>query len=235
MIAADFHPESAGVFALAFADGAVAAYNASALAADIWEENERRIPPEVNVDIEVGHINSVHAVGNKIIRNRVNLKSCVDPIEDEYSTVATGIAAIAFVPGYKALVITAGSDGKCCVIDFTQPTKTKALPVRSWHIRRPATSLSVVYHADPQMFYQLNGTPESSRPKNTDYCIAVGRQDGKVLVFDLDGKPLGKEILDPKRARIVDVEWAKAEIAEAFSHSESPKLIPPSHTTVAHQ
>ena len=125
-----------------------------------------------------------------------------------------GISAVAFVPGRKATVVTVGADGKCCVVDFTQPSKQKAILLKSWHIRRPATSLSVICSTKNANVSQLERAddPESESRHdlpNESYYIAVGRSDGRVLLFDLDGKALGEQALDDKGARVIDVEWTQ--------------------------
>lgn len=125
----------------------------------------------------------------------------------------SGISAVAFVPGRKATVVTVGADGKCCVVDFTQPTKHKAVLLKSWHIRRPATSLSIICSTKKVIFGQLDGADDPGLGQkhdlpNESYYIAVGRSDGRVLLFDLDGKALGEQDLDDKGG-VIDVEWTQ--------------------------
>ena len=125
-----------------------------------------------------------------------------------------GISAVAFVPGRKATVVTVGADGKCCVVDFTQPSKQKAILLKSWHIRRPATSLSVICSTKNASISQLERAddPESELRHdlpNESYYIAVGRSDGRVLLFDLDGKALGEQAFDDNGGRVIDVEWTQ--------------------------
>ena len=134
-----------------------------------------------------------------------------------------GISAVAFVPGRKATVVTVGADGKCCVVDFTQPSKQKAILLKSWHIRRPATSLSVICSTKNASISQLERAddPESESRHdlpNESYYIAVGRSDGRVLLFDLDGKALGEQALDDKGARVIDVEWTQIRSGAALPY-----------------
>ena len=126
----------------------------------------------------------------------------------------SGITAVAFVPGRKATVVTVGADGRCCVVDFTQPSKHKAVLLKSWHIRRPATSVSIICSAHRASPTQLDGADDmapakTNNPPNGAYYVAVGRADGRVLLFDLDGKPLGEQALDEDGARVIDVEWTQ--------------------------
>ena len=135
----------------------------------------------------------------------------------------SGISAVAFVPGRKATVVTVGADGKCCVVDFTQPTKHKALLLRSWHIRRPATSLSILCSTKKAIIGQFDGAHDLE-PKqrhelpNESYYIAVGRSDGRVLLFDLDGKPLGEQALDDNGTQIIDLEWTEIGSSAVLPH-----------------
>ena len=215
VVAADFHPEVPNIFLLAFADGTAAAYDVSCM---YRSQPYGAAPGSLAGSLangEIGYMRKLHAVGSTVSPTPSGLNS-VDLALDGQTTVSS-ITAVALVPGYRALAVTVGADGKCCVVDFTQPTRTRALLLRTWHLRRPATSLSIVcYKSDPARG-QLDGPKESHPPANENYCIAVGRQDGKVLLFDLGGKQLGAQILDPKRARVVDVEWARKEIGIALS------------------
>lgn len=135
----------------------------------------------------------------------------------------SSISAVAFVPGRKATVVTVGADGKCCVVDFTQPTKHKAVLLKSWHIRRPATSLSIICSTKKVTIGQFDGgdDPEPEQRHdlpNESYYIAVGRSDGRVLLFDLDGKALGEQALDDKGARVIDVEWTEIGSGAVLPH-----------------
>ena len=169
---------------------------------------------------EVGSIKGLHFIGSKVKKHPAEDGDWVDdPDGTSVQAEAVSITAVALVPGHRALAVTVGADGKCCVVDFTQPTRRKAILLRSWHLRRPATALSVIYSKLPARASQLDGADELDAPANKDYCIAIGRQDGKVLLFDLNGKPLGKQILDPKGARVVDVEWAKKEVDATFAQT----------------
>ena len=210
VVAADFHPDSPNLFILAFADGTAALFDASR----IWSGAE--------VQSEIGYIKKLHAVGSKTSRQVLFHGESQNQLEQDIVNEVSTITAVGLVPGHKALAVTVGADGKCCVVDFTQPTKTRALLLRSWHIRRPATSLSIVYYGKKSAGEQADGSSEDS--PNQDYCIAIGRQDGKVLLFDLGGQAIGKKTLDPSNCRVVDVEWAKEETHSAFTQNEQHGL-----------
>ena len=136
----------------------------------------------------------------------------------------SGISAVAFVPGRKATVVTVGADGKCCVVDFTQPTKHRAVLLKSWHIRRPATSLSIICSTKKAIIGRFDGADDAEPEQrhempNESYYIAVGRSDGRVLLFDLDGKALGEQALNDTGAQIIDLEWTEIGSAPVLPHS----------------
>ena len=220
VVAANFHPDAANVFLLAFADGSAAVYDASLIFRDSGTGQRIERPASSGTVGEIGFIKGLHAITSKARTHSAEEGECVDdPDGTSIHAEASSITAVALVSGQRATAITVGADGKCCVVDFTQPTKKKAVLLTTWHLRRPATSLSVIYSRAG--LSQLDGATGHTVPANKDYCIAVGRQDGKVLLFDLGGKPLGKQVLDPKGARVVDVEWEKKEIDAAFIQAGS--------------
>ena len=209
------------MFILAFADGTAAAYDASLLTSKHGVGDSTSLQESSGAGGEIGHVERLHAIGSNVKKRNIDDGDWIDdPNGNNVMAEAASITAVALVPGHKAMAVTVGGDGKCCVIDFTQPTRKKAVLLKSWHLRRPATSLSVVYSRSPPPPPQLDGVADHSIPANKDYCIAVGRQDGKVLLFDLGGKPLGKQILDPNGARVVDVEWARKEIEAVFAEND---------------
>lgn len=230
VVAADFHPERSNIFLLAFADGTAVVYDAKHMFRDNGRGERKEKAAGSGTGGEIGVIKGLHATGTSTEGAAAEGGVCLDYAAGT-GTVGVGpeacsITAVALVSGYKATAVTVGADGKCCVVDFTQPTKKKAMLLKTWHLRRPATSLSVIYTKWTLPTQQLDGANERRSvdlvpPANKDYCIAVGRRDGKVLLFDLDGKPLGEQVLDPKGARVVDVEWAKTEIEAAFAQRGS--------------
>ena len=230
--AANFHPEAANIFLLAFADGSAAVYDASLITRDTGTNGRTQRSANADNDGEIGFIKGLHAICSRTRKHPgEDGEWATDPNETSIQAEARSITAVALVSGHRATGVTVGADGKCCVVDFTQPTRKKAVLLKSWHLRRPATSLSVVYHRAPPYHLRLDGVAEREHPAHKDYCIAVGRQDGKVLLFDLSGKPLGKQTLDPKGALIVDVEWAKQEVHATHTQTnpsipESWKIVP---------
>lgn len=218
VVAAEFHPERENYFCLAFADGTAAVYDAHYFY-DSHGNGERRENPGVwGSGGEKAFMRGLHLgnmTKNAATGGRVTLEG-YDPSIDlgGIGPKESGISAVAFVPGRKATVVTVGADGKCCVVDFTQPTKHKAVLLKSWHIRRPATSLSIVCSTKKVIIGQFDGADDAEPEQRHDlpnelYYIAVGRSDGRVLLFDLDGKALGEQALDDRGARVIDVEWTQ--------------------------
>ena len=223
VVAANFHPERQAVFLLAFADGTVAIYDAALILRRNGAATEKYRASSVSAG-EVAYLKRLHTPTTKT-KSEVSLSiTGHDPMTGEATVTAdlAGVASVALLPGYKAMAVTVGSDGKCCVVDFSQ-RKEKAVLLKSWHLRRPGTCLSVIYTQEPAETSQLDGPNDPIVPLSKDYCVAVGRDDGKVLLFDLEGTPLGQRILDPSRGRIIDVEWAKKESDTAFVDAKQPE------------
>ena len=212
VVAANFHPERQSIFILAFSDGSIAVLDA----AQILRRNGTARQPStgiLGVTSEIASMKRLHTPTTKSLSGLdLSLKG-YDPATGSVSVTGAvaGVTSVVLLPGHSAMAVTVGSDGKCCVVDFSQPNKRKAVLLRTWHLRRPATCLSVVYSRRVATADQVDGVDEPTLPLSKDYYIAVGRQDGKVLLFDLDGTPLGKRILDSHGSRVVDVEWARKE------------------------
>lgn len=228
VVAAAFHPERVSFFLLAFADGTAAVFDATHFFRKHDKKDHGKRPAVSGAGGVLAFMKGLHAQGtfpskmNDVYINGTDPGTNVIGIGDN----SWGITAIAFVPGRKATVVTAGADGKCCVVDFTQTTKGKALLLRTWHLRRPATSVSVICSppalASGQLDLEIDphhARPEESRispsataqTPNESYYIAVGRHDGRVLLFDLNGKSLGEQTLNESGAPIIDVEWTQVE------------------------
>ena len=220
MVAAAFHPDREDFFLLAFADGTAAVLDALHFFRKHGKGDRRRSDVESGRGGEIAFIKGLHASGTSggtPIRN-VDTFDGYDPGTGMVGVGGrpTGITAVAFVPGRSATAVTVGADGKCCVVDFTQLTKHKAVLLKSWHVRRPATSLSIICSSQRPYSHQLDGEADAMPSNNHEepgsaYYIAIGRQDGRVLVFDLDGKALGNQALDADGSRIMDVEWTSVD------------------------
>lgn len=220
MVAASFHPERANVFLLAFADGALAVYDAGHLFQNAGKGERRSGPAGTGKGGEIGHVRGLHAAGaTSIPSDSIALlnAAALGGYDEGTKTVSvgsrsSGVTAIAFIPGYRARAISAGADGKCSVVDFDGSNKKKGRIVKSWHVRGPATSLSVVPLNGDLSLGQLDrpGTTGSERNPAIairERLIAVGRLDGKVCFFDNSGTLMGEKTVDSAGGRIVDVEW----------------------------
>lgn len=217
---------------MAFADGTCATYDAARLFRD-GGRGERRLGPAASgATAETSFIKNVHIMSNRysVIPNG----SRTEPDDFDVSVGAArigsksiGITAAGFVPGYKRRLLTVGSDGNCFVIDNDGPGKKEAYVVNSWNIQGPATSLSLTtYQPDLGAFGQ-NGV---RRPSNAGSArkgkviIAIGRQDGYVLLYDLQGTQLSKQNFHAEASRIVDVEWMNGEDRNGLKRGESSNV-----------
>lgn len=227
VVAAEFHPERENYLCIAFADGTAAVYDAYHFYDSHGTGKRRDSAGTLGNCGEKAFIRGLHVgtvTKNAPVDGGATL-GCCDPGVDQggIGPKESGISAVAFVPGRKATVVTVGADGKCCVVDFTQPTKHRALLLRSWHIRRPATSLSIICSTKKATIGQFDGADDSELEQrheqpNESYYIAVGRSDGRVLLFDLDGKPLGEQALNDNGAEIIDLEWTEIGSSTLLPH-----------------
>ena len=221
VVAAAFHLENEDFFLLAFADGTAAVFDALHFFHTHGRSNHQRNDAISGSGGEIAFIKGLHATGTSGGASSGEDGAKFDGYDPGTGVVsvgnrAAGITAVAFVPGRSATAVTVGADGKCCVVDFTQLDKDKAVLLKSWHVRRPATSLSIICYSKQPLGAQLDGAadPGSSKDRTEStgaYYIAIGRQDGRVLLFDLDGKPLGHRALDADGSRVLDVEWQSIE------------------------
>lgn len=214
VVTAEFHPERPNVFLLAFADGTCATYDAARIFRDRERAGRRSGPTTSGTTAETMFIKNLHATSNVVSSSA--LESAIELSGYDPSTgvvgignKAVGITAAAFVPRYKSRFVTVGADGKCCVIDLPIQGKRDAHVSSSWHVQGPATSLSVTsFHHEAGVFGQDREQARTRaevgpKPKA---LIAIGCQDGRVLLFDLRGNRLGDECFHPNGS-VVDVEW----------------------------
>ncbi|EME49891.1 hypothetical protein DOTSEDRAFT_20297 [Dothistroma septosporum NZE10] len=192
---AAFHPERPNVFLLAFRDGTVAAYDATKMP----RHNRGTYANQQSVnDGEIAHVQRVHRT------------SAGD-------AVAAPIAGVAFLPGYKTRVVTAGRDGRCKLVDLAKGGET----MRTWHTKAPLTSIAV---------WSLKGKAQSSSvrealskhrrnrssgshtiggPTSTNSIIAVSRLDGKLQLYDSVGLLRAQRAISSLEEPILSLEWAK--------------------------
>ncbi|KAL6716699.1 hypothetical protein ACLMJK_006267 [Lecanora helva] len=229
VVAAAFHPETASIFLLAFADGTAAMFDALYFFPKHLNRTQGTKATTSSTGGEVAFLKGLHAQGFA----KISDLDCVNGLDtgtgSAGSTRNNRVTAVTFVPGRKATVVTVGADGKCCIVDFTQSLKRNAVLLKSWHLRRPATSLSVIHYKIDLPSSQTDGSADVATagapdPSNDAYYIAIGREDGRVLLFDLSGKHIGERALGSDGEPIVDVEWIQGE-RDGHDHNHT-KLIP---------
>lgn len=228
---AAFHPERSTVFLLAFADGSCATYDAARLFRDGGKGERRPGPASSGARAETMSIKNAHAMNNIVTDSALaesqgyDASTGVAVIGNRY----LGIAAAAFVPGYKLKFVTVGQDGKCCVNDLAVPAKKEARVVDSWHVRSPATSLSITpFNHDHGVFgHNETQAPEDAKKAvKGNSVIAIGCKDGRVLLYDLRGNQLGGETFHQGGTRVVDVEWMSGEDSTGRKDSQSGHRMP---------
>ena len=217
-----FHPERQNIFALAFADGTIAVYSAVYLSREIANIPRGQAQTGSYNITEIGFIKRVHATTTQVQSSSdqggVSIFRGYDPDTDTtgIGNVASGIAAIAFVPGLKATVMSVGADGKCCVTDFAVSRcqgnhRSNIRIVRSWHLGSAATSLALCctgqFNAPSKA---VHGRNKASALGSDKVLAAIGLQNSMVLVYTIEGILEGQHTLDPNvpRVRVVGVEWA---------------------------
>ena len=217
-----FHPERENTFALAFADGTVAVYSAAYLSRENVNSPRGQRPSGSYHVAEIGFIKRVHATISQVqssgSQEGYSMFRGYDPGTGTtgIGNIASGIAAIAFVPGLKAVIISVGADGKCCVTDFAVSKRqgshrSNIRIIRSWHLGSAGTSLALCctgpFHAPSKA---INGRNKHSSSGSGKVLAAIGVQNSKVLVYNIEGILEGQYTFDPNvpRVRVVGVEWA---------------------------
>ncbi|KAK8173592.1 quinon protein alcohol dehydrogenase-like superfamily [Phyllosticta citrichinensis] len=192
---ASFHPERPNVFLLAFKDGTLAAYDATRILGRAGRGGTGG---------EVGALKNLHNVTSLI---------AADKESDFFRSPSVGrsvsITGAAFLPGHRSRAISVGADGRCRLVDFDRGGTI----LRTWHVKGPATSLSILsVPARPRSPVRQkagNAARSNALGDALNNTIAIGRQDGKVLLFDSVGLLLTERTIDAEAGRIVDVQWMK--------------------------
>ncbi|KAK8238254.1 quinon protein alcohol dehydrogenase-like superfamily [Phyllosticta capitalensis] len=193
---ASFHPERPNVFLLAYKDGTLAAYDATRILGRAGRGGTGG---------EVGSFKNLHSVTSRVVANAEDNFSSISSVGNKSVTI-TGAA---FLPGHRSRAVSVGADGRCRLVDFD----CGGTILRTWHVKGPATSLSILsVPARPRSpVRQKPGNAMRSAPAGDalNNTIAIGRQDGKVLLFDSVGLLLTERTIDAEGGRIVDVQWMK--------------------------
>ncbi|KAH0566046.1 hypothetical protein GP486_000567 [Trichoglossum hirsutum] len=181
-----------------------------------------------STDGEIAHVNNVHTFG------KITALACMGEGIDTTTSGrfgneiqaggvgdrAVGLTAAEFVPGFRARVISVGADGRCALVDFEVEGKKTGVVLSTWHVRAPATSLSILQVDDSLFGVRKSGSSAAQRNEKSvgvgrrggkglgPYLVAVGRVDGKVVVINSVGELLGEMTVDPDGGQVVSVEWA---------------------------
>ena len=188
VVTAAFHPDTPNIFLLAFGDGTLAAYDASHF---FGQRGRNSSAAAAGKGGEIGNLKKLHTV-----TTTSSYPDRSTPVS--VGEVGVGIAAIAFVPGSSSTAASVGADGRCCIVDFgyNDPGSSKVL--MTWHVRGGATSVSILPYKRCQ----------DQKVTVSDFLVAIGRQDGTVRLYDLEGKLILQQSFDPADgSRILDVEW----------------------------
>ena len=223
-VAAVFHPQRPSTFVLGFADGTLAVYDARYFFHNDGRGERKDRPEEPARDGEFACMKKMHTPVTVVSGKN---EEWIPPFRGHESgtqsiivgDIGIGISAVAFVPGFDCATISVGADGKCCIVDFT----TAVPVVRSWHVMSAAISLSVI-------------RPQATMPERTDkttvdkkhrrsgdgYLVAIGCQDGRVLLHDLRGNLLGQRDMGAD-ARIVGVDWLELTSSQRDGYKRPPQ------------
>ncbi|KAI4269072.1 MAG: hypothetical protein L6R38_007611 [Xanthoria sp. 2 TBL-2021] len=228
VVVVEFHPERGNIFMLAFADDTCAVYDAAFIFRDGGTGERRSGASAAEVRWEVAHIKGLHAPSKLNSTTRSSHSTDVigvDPALDRDQAI--GITAAAFIPGHKTTVVTAGSDGKCCLLDFAASEARKANLIRSWHIAGSATSLTLLAPSlQDGTSLPIAGLRDRDTHDPTIY-MAVGCRDSKVYIFDLHGNLLWEQTIFQGGSGILDVEWMEGDDWPQPVPSRSARAKPP--------
>ena len=133
---------------------------------------------------EIGHVKKLHTITSTSSQSDFG--------------AGDGITATTFVPGTVCTAASVGADGRCCIVDFGYDDLGNSKVLESWHVRGAATSVSILPH---KRYQDIKITV-------SDFLVAIGRQDGMVRLYDLEGELKWQRNFDlADGSRIIDVEW----------------------------
>lgn len=240
VVRAAFHKSRPNVFVLAFKDGTIAAYDYNKLPRVQPILSAERMQGDVRQAGEIGHFKQHHAVttGGLVDPEGYISTASLGGYEDGTKTVVAGarsisVTGIAFIPGFQARCVSVGADGKCKIVNFDRLNMLK-----EWHIKGPATCMSILslkmleedgvgIISNRRTVSQISlKAPTPARRAGPDIChIAVGRVDGKVLIYDTMGNLLRDLTVDGSGGRVVDVDWSRGPKPEALDESRRVQLM----------
>jgi len=200
VLSAAFHPERSTIFALAFGDGTLSVFNATYL---LRGKGRRRRSGEIS------SVAKLHAVTSEARVSSEEHDPSFRGFAPATGVVSVGehsasITSVAFIPGAECTTISVGADGKCCLVEFglTGPV------VKSWDVGGASTSLSVIRSCSEDPGFQLDGAESTDAYHKV--LAAIGRHDGSVQIFDLNGRPIAKRSFDT-HGPVLDVEFLETQ------------------------
>ncbi|QDS68927.1 hypothetical protein FKW77_008361 [Venturia effusa] len=211
---AAFHPDRRNIFLLAFKDGTLAVYDANqVMRPSGYPTGNSRTEGE-----EIAIFKSLHKVATHAVRNPAG--GLYHDATQGSGLKSAGITGAAFLPGYRSRAVTVGADGKCKIVDFE-----KNQIVRTWHVRGPATSLAIFAPGQARGAHRTGVQRKPGSISSAASTIfAIGRIDGKVVLFDQSGTRLRDLPVDDAAGRVVDVEWVKGPGPKVLGDSAGVKF-----------
>lgn len=227
VVVANFHPERTNIFLLAFGDGTCALYDVAHLFPAGGRGDHQADPAGSGTRGEISYVKRLHAIASSVPLSNIELGPDFEHTNHGVGEKGIGITAAAFVPGSRAKAVTVGADGKCCVVDLATEGKKKKSVFRSWHIQGPATSLALLSSSvkstpdDTEQSYAKDLTQPRRR-----VLVAIGRQDGKVLLYDLGGHLLRDREFSLDGSRIIELEWTSDTVGLKIHQPDSGLAVP---------
>jgi hypothetical protein len=218
-VCANFHPTRPNIFLLGFKDGSLGIYDATKII-----RSKNGVSEFLSGNAELKAFPKLHRVFSTTdlkAPSHQSTSSIRKPVVNRPIGISSSITAACFLPGSKSEVITVGSDGKCIIVDFD-----KGNIVKSWHAKGPITSLSLLHLSRTEQIAEPTGAKKLRKRvppavhDNLRLVIAVGRVDGKVLLFDEHGKILVEHKVDESAGRVIDVEWIHGPTPEVVKNQQ---------------
>ena len=213
VVAASFHPEQGNMFALGFADGTVATFDATLFREEQNLEKRTLYPGKRG---QIAHIARLHSpVSHLSYSARSSMTSLPSLASDPTKSAIpsgdyrSGIKVVAFVPKLACTTVSVGSDGLCCIVQFQRSGfHGTSQIIRSWSVSAPATSLSIVCPITSLDAAQVDGAREKNRWDSVtqSLVLAIGRDDGRVHLYGFDGNLLAMRDFNDG-GRVLDLEW----------------------------
>ncbi|KAL8837641.1 MAG: hypothetical protein Q9176_005558 [Flavoplaca citrina] len=212
VIVVEFHPERGNLFLLAFADGTCAVYDAAFIFRDGGTGERRSGASASEFRWEVAHIKGLYTTTAIVSGTKSHQPTILADVNPALGwNRAAEITAAAFIPGYKTTVITAGSDGRCFLLDFAPSEARTANVLHSWSVAAHVTCLSLLAPSrDHGASLPLSGLRDYETHSPICY-VAFGCRDSRVFIFDLNGNLLWDQIIFQGGSPILDIEWMEGD------------------------